>query len=139
MPISSDPNATYPYILLLDRAKPDPLVFTCRFMSRRERREMRRLADAAFDETNDGKSFALLMESIQKSVTGWSAREAFTDDALSEMLSDLELWEVAREVPAAALVAEREKKASASSSTSAPARSVPAVPAVNAEQTNPQS
>jgi hypothetical protein len=67
---------------------------------------------------------------LQKtSVTGWSARQAFSEDAMSEMLTDLELWELAREVPNAVLAGEREKKASASSPTSAPGPSAPDVAA----------
>jgi hypothetical protein len=139
MPLSSDPNATFPYILKTDRGKPDPVRFNCRFMTRSERRKMLRLAEEAFKETDDAKTFTLLMAAIRVCVTGWTAGKPFTDEVLSDDLSDLELWELAREVPTAALDCEREKKASASSSTSVPARSAPDAAVGDAAQTNPPS
>lgn len=151
MPLASDPDATFEFSLELDKDKPPASrpVFICRFMSSRKRREYVRLRSemmiALTTPSDDAgrRAFELAVQAIRLVVVDWrnfywppgftdikganigGQQAMFTDDAVTDILTDMEIAELLGSLIEATQLGEKEKKASRCSALSASAASAP--------------
>ncbi len=159
MPIGSDPQATTPVVLKIDKSTNPTPTFQVRFLTAREmRRAEALLRDARAldkageaDEANAGKCDAKLDELFGLSIAGWSD-VTFKGQPVEhgknsplDFLSDFELWELASECVYAPRVAERDRRNLASPSgpdtanvATAPAASA-TTPTASQAQPNPSA
>lgn len=113
MPLSADPDRLAEFSLATDRDKPAESrpVFLCRFMTRREHQKIDDLFSRALAEDDPSARWQLLRQIIEIGVVGWRnfGRE-FSIDAIADVLSDLEIWELARDYRFAVLLSEADLK-----------------------------
>jgi hypothetical protein len=139
MPICADPNARVYFSLDVDKDKPpaERPRFACRPLTHTKRREHLNNVNAARAETDDEKCYALLMGAILASVAGWENFPVpFSEEAMRNVLTDRELWELADGIPFAMRLTDAEKKVSGSASA-ADGASAPSAAAESAETSQP--
>ena len=149
MPLALEPDQTIEISLKSDESKPLETrpAFIVRFMSSRDRNRLRDLyAEAVdFDMKGDYESFIKNMVSIfQISLVGWHHLKAANGDyipfdptRLPELLTDVEILELARLVYAKTELEELDRKNSGSPSDSGSAASVPTAAAPKIAATDP--
>lgn len=146
MPLSADPSATCLVCLRSDEAVPEDQrpAFTARFLTRKQAGEIRRTVDQADKATDDGECFRLLWAAISIGVVGWvNFADAdgkpleFNAENVSEKLTDLELWELAINLPSRVSMQEVDRRPLASRSPGGGGESAPGAAAIAAASTSP--
>lgn len=140
MPIASDPDKTVPFSLKNDRNKPEESrpTFLCKFLTSRERRAITDLTNKAYEEKDDTKAAELMNKATAVGVIGWkNFGLPFSIDAIQDVLTDLERWELLREYPYAVSLSEIDLGKSASPALSAQENAKP-VPQSDVDAASPQ-
>ena len=128
MPLSCDPSATALYVLAGAAGKTPTPAFVCRFLTRRQISEHRRLLKQA--ESAQGDAFwDLVWQAIAIGVVGWQniSEKPFGREALEDSLTEAELMELAARYPDAVTMAEHDRK-----NSSAPHSHTPGAAAADA-------
>jgi hypothetical protein len=144
MPIPLDPSETFDLTLDFDKGTPEDKrpSFTCRYQSYRERAAYKRVIEAAADvadkEQDHEKAIATAMPVLRKVIVGWkNIDRPFDVEALPDVLTGSEFWELAWAIPSESALSEHEKKTSRSRSRTAAAPS--AEPAATGSATTNQA
>ncbi len=148
MSIAFDPNETAEVYLAIDEDKPPEVraTFLCRFLTCREMRQYSKLVNEAYAITNDlDKEDELVTKALALVLTGWrnivnraGETVAFSLDAIDDVMTVREKWNLLRRIPNAISLSESSKKAYGSPAPAEPAQSAPGAAEGNAA-TNPPS
>jgi hypothetical protein len=119
--LALDPNQTCEVKLALDKERS----FTVRYLTCRQTIAYAEALKAAVAETDDAKAYALLIDALRPILTGWRGFDKpFALEALQDVLTPGEAWELAHEIPAAVRLSEMDKKKSYWQSQSVGAKAV---------------
>lgn len=137
MLIAMDPSQTFELTLDFYKQQPEESrpIFVCRFLTCRQVLKFEQLIAEAGDKRKDQEGAnRLLNEALGLAVVGWkNVSSDFSIDALSDVLTPREKWELAFAIPGEVVLAESNKKKSISPSASdgaaAPANAQPAASA----------
>jgi hypothetical protein len=136
MPLALDPDETFSLVLKTDESKPvdSRPAFLFRFLTARKFREVQRLRQEASDEKNNEKCASLIRDALVAGLNGWKnmADIAYTPDAIDDVLTIVEKWELLNRYLAEQVDAEQSKNFSGSPSPTATEQSVKPVAVENA-------
>lgn len=110
MPISPDPNRTAPFTL--DSYASGPVVFQCRFLTKRQRTEIVRLQDEAINKKSEAEAVPVIRDAIAIGVVGWDRPEPFSVDEIDSVLTEQEMWQLLFQYPGAVAATEFDLKKS---------------------------
>lgn len=123
MPVSGDPNDTVPYVLELDRSKPDPKpTFYFRFLSARQRVNVAKELVAANESASKAED-GWLDKLVAVINTGLASRANVVTGNVDDVCSIAELWELGDAVLLAPRMEEADRKKRSAESTTAPVNS----------------
>lgn len=135
MPLCENPDATIPYVLKLDRDKPEGMrpTFHLRFLTFREDRQLEAIQSQMGTATGD-EEIRLANEAIHTTLARWEGMKLRGEPVTYEKGKDVtvfltpnEVFELANAARLEPIVTERDRKNSVSPAQSAPAQSVAAV------------
>ena len=105
--LALDPNQTCEVKLALDTIRG----FLVRYLTCRETLAYAAALNLAIAETEDAKSFALLLDALRPALVGWTGFDRpFALDVLQDVLTPGEAWELAGLIPGAVRASELDKK-----------------------------
>ena len=108
--IALDPNQTCEIKLALETGEHR---FLCRYLTCREHLGWDARLKPALDEPDNQKALQCLCAALAGVLTGWKGFDAaFSLEALQDVLTPGELWELAWAIPAATRLSESDKKKS---------------------------
>lgn len=128
--IALDPNETCELTLALDTVKVVKPTFILRYPTCRETFAYAAKLKLAQEEADDEKAFAFLCEAFSLVVVGWkNVDKPFSLDAIADILTPTEAWELALRIPDVIVFSESEKKKSFLRSQSDTAKDASTTPA----------
>ena len=127
MPLGLDPDATVELWLDSDADKPidSRPVFLFKFLTYRKFRQVQELRKRAIESTTDEQFNAAINEALLIGLSGWRNMNgiAFSVEAIDDVLTPAEKWELICDYPAKVNLTETDRKNSRSPSRSAAASS----------------
>jgi hypothetical protein len=141
MPIALDPDTTFPVALASDADKPEAErpVFLFRALTCRQLRKVQDLREKARQAKDNGECERLVDEALAVGLTGWRnmGDVAFSLEAIDDLLTWPEKWELLDKYPAAVILGETDRKNLRSPSPTTEAISADTATATSAESPQP--